>query len=60
MSMKDSLSYVDDSLIHGNGLFARKYIGAGEIIVVLDGIPTSTDGAHAGMAAMREFRAGIR
>ena len=44
--MKDSLFYVDDSPIHGKGLFARKYIGADEIIGVLDGVPTSTDGEH--------------
>ena len=46
MSMKDSLFYVDDSPIHGKGLFARKYIGAGEIIGVLDAVATSTDGEH--------------
>ena len=46
MSMKESLTYVDDSPIHGKGLFARKYIGAGEIIGVLDGVPASTDGEH--------------
>jgi SET domain-containing protein len=46
MSMKDSLFYVDDSSIHGKGLFARCYIGAGELIGVLDGVPTSTDGEH--------------
>jgi len=34
--MKESLFYVDDSPIHGKGLFARKYIGAGEIIGVID------------------------
>ena len=46
--MTESLFYVDDSPIHGKGLFARKYIGAGEIIGVLDCIPTSTDGAYSG------------
>ena len=46
MSMKKSLIYVDDSPIHGKGLFARKHIGAGELIGVLDGAPTSTDGEH--------------
>ena len=46
MSMKESLIYVDDSLIHGKGLFARKHIGAGEIIGVLDGVATSTDGEY--------------
>ena len=44
--MKEPLFYVDDSPIHGKGLFARKYIGAGEIIGVLDCIPTSTDGEY--------------
>ena len=46
MSMKESSTYVDDSPIHGKGLFARKHIGAGELIGVLDGAPTSTDGEH--------------
>ena len=44
--MKESLFYVDDSPIHGKGLFARKYIGAGEIIGVIKGVPTTTDGEH--------------
>ena len=38
MSMKEPLFYVADSPIHGKGLFAKKYIGAGELIGVLDGI----------------------
>ena len=46
MTMKETLIYVADSPIHGKGLFARKYIGAGEIIGVLDVVPTSTDGEH--------------
>ena len=46
MKMKESLIYVDDSRIHGKGLFARKYIGAGELIGILNGVPTSTDGEH--------------
>ena len=46
MSMTESLFYIDDSPIHGKGLFARKYIGAGEIIGVLDVVPTTTDGEH--------------
>ena len=46
MSMKESLIYVSDSAIHGKGLFARKHISAGEIIGVLDGVPTSKDGEH--------------
>ncbi len=44
--MKELLAYVDDSPIHGKGLFARKHIGTGELIGVLDGAPTSTDGEH--------------
>jgi SET domain-containing protein len=46
MGMTESLFYVADSPIHGKGLFARKYIGAGEIIGRIDGVPTSTDGEH--------------
>jgi len=46
MNMEKSLIYVDDSPIHGKGLFARKYIGAGELIGTLDGAPTSTDGEY--------------
>ena len=46
MSEKKSLIYVDDSTIHGKGLFARKKIKAGDIIGVVDGVPTSTDGDH--------------
>jgi hypothetical protein len=46
MTMKGSLIYVDDSPIHGKGLFAKKYIGAGEIIGILDVVPASTDGEH--------------
>ena len=46
MTINESLFYVDDSPIHGKGLFARKYIGAGEIIGILDCISTSTDGEH--------------
>ena len=46
MSKTKSLIYVADSPIHGKGLFSRKHIGAGEIIGVLNGAPTSTDGEH--------------
>ena len=46
MSKTKSSIYVDDSPIHGKGLFARKHIGAGELIGVLDGAPTSSDGEH--------------
>ena len=44
MSKTKSLIYVDDSPIHGKGLFARRYIGAGELIGILDGAPTLTEG----------------
>ena len=46
MSKKESLIYVSDSAIHGKGLFAQQHISAGEIIGILDGVPTSNDGAH--------------
>ena len=45
-SKKEPIFYVADSQIHGKGLFARKYIGAGEIVGVLDALATSTDGEH--------------
>ena len=41
-----SYSTRHDRPIHGKGLFARKHIGAGELIGILDGVPTSTDGEH--------------
>lgn len=44
--MKKILTYVDDSPIHGKGLFAQKHIDAGKLIGVLKGVPTSTDGEH--------------
>jgi hypothetical protein len=43
---KQPFIYVDESRIHGKGLFARKHIGARELIGILDGVPTSTDGEH--------------
>ena len=46
MSKTKSLIYVTDSPIHGKGLFARKHIGAGELIGTLDGVPTLKDGEH--------------
>ncbi len=46
MSKTKSLIYVDDSPIHGKGLFARKYIGAGELIGILEGASTLKDGEH--------------
>jgi len=44
--MPDSAVYVDDSPIHGKGLFAKTLIRAGEIIGTLEGEYTSTDGDH--------------
>ena len=38
--------YVKKSPIHGNGLFAKEKIKAGEIIGVVKGKPTDTDGPH--------------
>ena len=46
MSRDDERVYVADSPIHGRGLFARQFIGAGELIGVVDGVPTTTDGDH--------------
>jgi len=46
LNMEKTLIYVADSPIHGKGLFARKHIGAGELIGVLDGVPTLKDGEH--------------
>ena len=44
--MCDSVVYVDDSPIHGKGLFAKTLIRAGEIIGTLEGEYTTTDGDH--------------
>jgi hypothetical protein len=33
MKMKESLIYVDDSRIHGKGLFARKYIDVNQQVI---------------------------
>ncbi|MEN8761096.1 MAG: SET domain-containing protein [Thiogranum sp.] len=46
MDINQSPVYVDDSPIHGKGLFARHQIKAGEIIGMIDGIPTSANGEH--------------
>jgi len=46
MDINQSLVYVGDSPIHGKGLFARHFIKAGEIIGIIDGIPTSSNGEH--------------
>ena len=46
MSMNRSLVYVDNSPIHGKGLFARRHIKAGDIIGIIDGVSTSSNGEH--------------
>jgi len=40
------LVYVDESAIHGKGLFARAYISAGEVIAIASGEHTNEDGPH--------------
>lgn len=44
--ISDSIVYVDNSPIHGKGLFAKTFIPAGTVIGVAQGVPTSTDGDH--------------
>ncbi|MGD2074431.1 MAG: SET domain-containing protein [Gammaproteobacteria bacterium] len=44
--MADYDVYVDDSPIHGKGLFAKSLIPAGAVIGTLRGEYTSTDGDH--------------
>jgi len=44
--MSDSIVYVDDSSIHGKGLFAKTFIPSGTVIGVAQGRPTTTDGEH--------------
>ncbi|UCC57014.1 MAG: SET domain-containing protein-lysine N-methyltransferase [Gammaproteobacteria bacterium] len=44
--MSDSIVYVDDSPIHGKGLFAKTFIPSGTVIGVARGSPTTTDGDH--------------
>lgn len=44
--MYDLLVYVDESPIHGKGLFAKRYIPAGAIIGVVEGEYTTTDGEY--------------
>lgn len=44
--MSNYLVYVDDSAIHGKGLFAKTFIPSGTVIGVVQGIPTLTDGDH--------------
>ncbi len=44
--MKKKLTYVAKSSIHGKGLFAKKHIGAGELIGVIEGKPATADGDY--------------
>lgn len=44
--MSDTIVYVDDSSIHGKGLFAKTFIPSGTVIGVVQGEPTTTDGEH--------------
>ena len=41
-----SFVYVDDSPIHGKGLFARTFIPSGTVIGVAQGRSTTDDGDH--------------
>ena len=43
---KDELTYVADSPIHGNGLFARAPIAKGSVIGYLEGRTTDEDGIY--------------
>ena len=40
------LVYVDESTIHGKGLFAKSHIPAGEVIGIASGEQTDEDGPH--------------
>jgi len=42
----DSFVYVDDSSIHGKGLFAKSFIPSGTVIGVVQGSPTTDNGDH--------------
>ena len=46
--MPDSFNkfYVKQSPIHGKGLFAKEKIKAGELIGIVEGEPTDTDGPY--------------
>jgi SET domain-containing protein len=44
--MSEPCFYVDDSPIHGKGLFARRRIPAGAVIGTLSGDYTTEDGDH--------------
>ena len=45
-TMSDSITYVDDSPIHGKRLFARTFIPAGQVIGTLTNEHTMKDGDH--------------
>ena len=44
--MSNSIVYVENSRIHGKGLFAKTFIKAGDLIGTLQGEYTETDGDH--------------
>ena len=44
--MSNSKIYVDNSTIHGKGLFAAQSIKAGEVIGIANGKKTRQDGPH--------------
>lgn len=44
--MSESLVYVDNSAIHGMGLFAKTFIPAGTVIGIVQGEPATADGEH--------------
>jgi len=42
----ESFVYVDDSPIHGKGLFAKSFIPSGTVIGVVQGSPATDNGDH--------------
>lgn len=44
--MSNPIIFVDDSPIHGKGLFARTFISAGEVIGTIEGEYTASDGDY--------------
>ena len=44
--MSESRVYVDDSPIHGKGLFAKKFIPAGQVIGIVRGQHTVSEGDY--------------
>lgn len=44
--MSVSMIYVDDSPIHGKGLFAKKFIPVGQVIGIIRGKHTMREGDH--------------